>query len=245
MPELRGMRLRGVRVALTLAPPVTVDNRLKLEFQTAVEGEAGLDVTSVDRTEKSVELASRAASARTAFYARLSPDELAVSEDFPALALDECVGRIDAVVKAGIKVFAPQVIAQTCVYVLKQVTTEIGDARVFLADRVLRLSEERKRAFQRPIHMVGLTFFLPPYQLADTDGCEVRQDPNAFEIKVESLNEDTRDIYLQCRAYFHEPFAAAEFSTLRERVNATESFIDQYVVRFLEPPPGSAGALEE
>ncbi len=234
MAELHGMRLRGIDVELLLGPPVTVDNSSKLLFQTKLEQEHVMQPTSIEKGESSIALAEHPKSERSSFIVHMEADQLSVHDNFPPRDTSECIGRIDGVIRAAIEVFSPTFFARTSIYVRKQALAPGDDARVFLAEKVLGLSDKRRRVFGRPIHMVGMTFFLPPYQVpGDEGGSVAEQATDGIEVKMESLMEDCRDIYFQCRRYFHKPIAAGGFSTLGEQVQSTEKFVDEQLVAFL------------
>ncbi len=234
MAELHGMRLRGIEVELSLAPSVTVDGPAKLAFQNKLEQEAMIELTSVEKDENSVVLTAGSKSTKSSCGVRMEPNRLSIAENFPPVVTEQCVERMDAVVRAAIEVFSPNLFVQRSVYVRKQASAPNGDARVFLGERVLQLSEARKRSFGRPIHMVGMTFFLPPYQVQNSHkGVVVQQAPDGIEVKIESLIEDTKDIYFQCRRYFYEPVPASKFTTVKEWVVSTEGFVNEQLVNFL------------
>ena len=233
MAGLYDMRLRGIAVELLLAPPVIVDARSKLAFQSKLEQEALIELTSVKKDENNVVLTAGPKSTKSSFVVRMQPNQLSVAENFPLTGTEQCVERINAVIRAAIAVFSPSLFVRTSVYVRKQALAPGLDARVFLGESVLQLSESRKRAFGRPIHMVGMTFFLPPYQVQNADKAVVQQATDGIEVKVESLVEDTKDVYFQCRRYFYEPLPAGEFTMLAEQVKSTEGFVNQQVVNFL------------
>ena len=234
MAELHGMRLRGIEVELSLAPSVTVDGAAKLAFQNKLEQEAMIELTSVEKGESNIALTAGSRSTKSSCVVHMRPNRLSVAENFPPMVTEQCVERMDAVIRAGIEVFSPTLFVQRSVYVRKQASAPDGDARVFLGERVLQLSDARKRSFGRPIHMVGMTFFLPPYQVQNGDvGVVVQQAPDGIEVKIESLIEDMKDIYFQCRRYFYEPLRASEFTTIEEWVMSTEGFVNEELVNFL------------
>ena len=229
---LQGARLRGIVVAVHFAPEVSLDPDSQKELQRAGE-ERGIEINYVRRGVEESELGRRHPNSRELLRVHAKVNVLTVDERFPRASETVVVEEIDEVLKAAIEVFNPSLLPVLSVRIRKQAAAPGGDARVFLGDRVLRFSERRKAAFGRPIHTVGLSFFMPPYDLGDQGETSPRES-NAMEVRIESLNENVADLYLECACHFFEPMDPSEFATVRPRVEATERFLDERVVAFLE-----------
>jgi hypothetical protein len=78
-----------------------------------------------------------------------------------------------------------------------------GDARAFLAENVMKMDPERINPLGRPIHLVGLRFFLPPYKKPSAQGEEVTDW--SVNLRAESLMEDPSQLFLVAEAEWPEP----------------------------------------
>lgn len=100
------------------------------------------------------------------------------------------------------------------------------DSRIFLGNRVCALDEERLKPFGRPIHGVGLRFFIPAIQT----------EQNEYNIRVESLLQDTGKIFLENQARFLIPLQLQGdyVGKIKEEVDKTYKFLRENISAFLE-----------
>ncbi|MCE5299805.1 MAG: hypothetical protein LLG37_02890 [Spirochaetia bacterium] len=64
----------------------------------------------------------------------------------------------------------------------------VSDSRDYLIKRVYGMDEENLKKFNRPLHMMGTRIFFPP----------VPDDPCVYEVKIETVMEDYRTLFLEC-----------------------------------------------
>jgi hypothetical protein len=217
---------------------VSLDPASQREFQRKVEDRC-VELNYIRRAAEGIEFGRRHPDSPELLRIIARPEKLSIEESFrPELSL--VVKEIDEIVKAARDTLNPRVLAGVRVCVRKQASAPGGDARVFLGDRVLCLPEERKGAFGRPIHTVGLKFFMPPYHLVGGTGAGT-QEPDGVEVRIESLNEDISDLYLECHRYFLAPMDPSRFTSLQPLVERTNDFLEQQVAQFLQVSDPEAG----
>jgi len=231
-------RLRGVVVEIDLAPPVSLDPMSQKDFQRAVEDRC-VEVNYVQRATEGVEFGRRYPNSRELLRVVARPQKLSIEQWFrPELSLT--IKEMDEIVKAAQDTLKPRVLAGIRVRVCKQAGAPGGDARVFLADQVLQIPQERKSSFGRPIHMVGIKFFMPPYQVV-AGPASGAQAADGVEVRIESLNEDISEIFLECNHYFPAPDELSAMTSLRSFVDKTDDFLEQQVAQFLQVSDPEAG----
>lgn len=101
----------------------------------------------------------------------------------------------------------------------------VDDARVFIGDKVCGFTQETRKKLQSQIHGVGVSFFF-----AATDP----QDPFDFSVRVESLREDSKLIYLENTGRYFAPIQGRQMDPIKKRFVGTYEFLQQNVSDFLE-----------
>ncbi len=239
---LPNARLRGVTVLVQLAPPVSLDPNTQKDLQRAVEDRA-VEINYVRRATEGVEFGRRHPNSREQLRVSARPQRLSIEEVFPRADMQFVVKEMDEIVKAALETLRPGILAAITVRVRKQASAPGGDARVYLGERVLQLPQDRTRAFGRPIHMVGVKFMLPPFQLtSEGEGTVSAHDTDGIEVRIESLNEDIADLYVECEHHFLEARKPSSFDGLEGFIQNTEKFMDRQVAEFLQIADSDEGS---
>jgi len=234
-------RLRGVVAEIDLAPRVLLDPASQRVLQRAVE-DRGVDINYVERGIESTTFGRRSPNSRESLSVAAHPGRLSIDASF-CPGLDLIIMEMDEIVKAARDTLQPRFLAGVRVSVVKQTRTPEGDARVYLGDQVLQLSPERRASLGRPIHRVGIGFFMPPYTLTEGESAGA-QETDGVEVRIESLDEDVSDLYLHCSRYFPEPIDPATFESLRPFIERTNNFLDRQVAQFLQLSGPDEGASD-
>jgi hypothetical protein len=121
-----------------------------------------------------------------------------------------------------------------------------GDARTFLAQHVMNMNPSRTDQFGRPIHLVGLRFFFPPFRKKGKKGKEAVTDWQV-NVKAESWLEDPGKLYLEADADWPSPEKWTETAVNRalERLNTVGEYLEKNVVAFLQHRPDEQTGDEE
>ncbi|MCX5695973.1 MAG: hypothetical protein NTW18_04875 [Candidatus Omnitrophica bacterium] len=100
------------------------------------------------------------------------------------------------------------------------------DSRIFLGNRVCALDEAKLKPFGRPILGIGMRFFIPAIQT----------EQNEYNIRVESLLQDTGRIFLENQARFLVPLQLQGdyVNKVKEEVDKTYKFLRENISAFLE-----------
>lgn len=234
-------RLRTVAVELDLAPNVALDPHSQKLVQRSVE-DRGVEITYAQRETERIEFGRRQPNAREALIIRVSPQKLSIEVSFPRITLPPIVKELDEISRSVLGALNPLIIASIRVVVRKQVAAPGGDAREFLGENILHLTDARRRTLSRPIHTVGLKVFMPPCQVGGDDDPEHVTHEDAVEVRIESLIEDPSDIFIECRQTFAEPRPPASLATLGEFLTQTDAFINERISAFLGMSDAEEGA---
>ncbi len=100
------------------------------------------------------------------------------------------------------------------------------DSRIFLGNKVCALDEAKLKPFGRPILGVGMRFFIPAIQA----------EQNEYNIRVESLLQDTGKIFLENQSRFLVPLQLQGdyVNKIKEEVDKTYKFLRENISAFLE-----------
>ena len=159
---------------------------------------------------------------------RVTEDRIHISEDWTTLSTEEFVARVRETVKVYIDIFDIRFfVLQTSAIRALLATTNFDDARVFLAERVCRLSgsEEIFPSFEnRPVQMFGLRLMFP------STGEENRR----FNIRIESFNQDPKRIFVECISDYEGPPITEENPDLiGQNIERALEFSTKNVLNFL------------
>ena len=234
-------RLRGVGVEIDLAPRVSLDPASQRVFQRAVE-DRGVDINYVNRSTEGTTFGRRNPNSRESLSVAAHPGKLSIDASFyPGLPL--IVMEMDEIVKAARETLQPRFLAGVRVRVVKQTRTPGGDAREYLGHQILQLSPERRAFLGRPIHRVGINFYMPPFTLTEGEPAG-DQETDGVEVRIESLDEDVSDLYLDCVRYFPDPINPATFESLGQFIAKTNDFLDKQIAQFLQLSGPDEGASD-
>lgn len=100
------------------------------------------------------------------------------------------------------------------------------DSRLFLGNNICGLNDEKLKPFGRPIHGFGFRFVIPPIQ----------NEPNEYNIRIESLLRDPGKIFLENQARFLAPLELkGEYLTaLESEIVKTYNYLKENICQFLE-----------
>jgi len=103
-----------------------------------------------------------------------------------------------------------------------------GDARTFLAQHVMSIDPDRVDRFGRPIHLVGLRFFFPPFRHKGKKGKAAVANWQV-NVKAESLLEDPSKLYLEADADWSEPEDWSDEATanLVKQLGIVSSYLEE------------------
>ncbi|MCK6456916.1 MAG: hypothetical protein L6Q92_10365 [Phycisphaerae bacterium] len=218
------LKTRGHHVGVRFAPPAVFDKVHRQEFQLRLS--QGFDWRHQEFAERMWVLSSPQAEGdpRSHMKLTLQPDLLNFEEFFPVATLDVFLDNLRLVLNEVAGVFSPRIILGSGTLIRMTLEAEGGDARVFLGNRYLRLSE-KLAVLGRPVHGVGLKLILPPIS---AEG----QPTWHAEVKVESLLEDVRQIFVELDAKWGTPTAWSP-DVVIERVRIAQRFATTELLKFI------------
>lgn len=155
---------------------------------------------------------------------RVMPDRVLLSYEFCSKSMQYYLDLADDFLKVFSAVSGIQVSLAYSVIIRKLVNIPgVRDAREFMLKNAFGVSEERLKAFGRPLHMFGTRFFFPPLD----------QKMPLYEAKVESAMEDPSTLYVECKGTIAAQTPLKEGMTgAQEGVRLTGEFMDNNITRF-------------
>jgi hypothetical protein len=113
-----------------------------------------------------------------------------------------------------------------------------GDSRVFLGEQVMNMRSYRADSFGRPIHLLGIRFFFPPFRRKGRKGKEAVTDWQV-NVKAESWLEDPSKLYLEADADWPTPqqWTESAVDKIPEHLDVVGNYLEKNVVAFLQHRP--------
>jgi hypothetical protein len=218
------LKTRGFHVGLRFAPPVALDKPHRQEFQIRLS--QGFDWRRQEFADKAWVLATPQdeGDPRSLIKLTLQPDSLNFEEFFPVSTLDLFIDNLRLALDGIAGVFNPRVILGSGAMLRIVLAAPGGDARVFLGHHCLQL-EDKLAVFDRPVHGLGLRLVFPP---VTRDGKPTWQ----ANLKIESLVEDVRQIFVEVDAKWLAP-VAWNADAVVERTRTVHEFATDQMLRFL------------
>ncbi len=239
------LKTRGYHVGVRFAPVAVFDKAHRQEFQNKLS--QGFDWRRQEFADKTWVLSAPQGEGDPRSHVKLTlqPDQLNFEEIFPLSTLDLFVDSLRLALEGVADVFGPRVLLGSGAMIRLTLEAVGGDARFFLGNRCLHL-EDRLRPIGRPVHAVGLKFVLPPVpaegQTATPAAAAVGagQQPWQATVKIESLIEDVRQLFVEVDAVWGTP-CAWSLDAIAERVRTASAFAAGPVVAFLSQYAEPAG----
>jgi hypothetical protein len=219
------IKTRGLHAFVRFAPRAPLDKQHKQQF--LMRASEGFDWRRQEFAEQAWTLMSPQSDgdARSLIKLSVFPDTVSFEDQFPTGSLEMFFDNLRLALEGFASVFDPKVMLASGILVRLTAQSEAADARVYLGQQCLHL-DERLKALERPVHAVGLKLLLPPLPGKDQPNWQA-------EIKIESLVEDIRQLFVEVDARWGNP-AAWEPKTVVERVKTAHEFATKQVVAFLQ-----------
>jgi len=219
------IKTRGLHVGVRYAPSAVLDKQHKQQFQQKC-GE-GFDWRRQEYQESVWHLASPQPEGdpRSQLKLSLQPDVVNFEDYFPTGPLEVYCDNLKLALACVAEVFSPRLVIATGIVIRLTAQSDGNDARVFLGQRCLRL-DDRLAVLSRPVHAVGLKFLLPPLNGDDQPNWQA-------EIKIESLIEDVRQLFIEVDARWANP-VAWDLGAVVERLKTAHTFATGPVIQMIQ-----------
>ncbi len=219
------IKTRGLHAGVRFAPSALLDKPHKQQFQQ--KSSEGFDWRRQEYAEKAWHLVSPQADGdpRSQLKLSLHPDLVNFEDFFPTGPLDLFFDNLKLALECVSSVFDPKIIVGSGIVIRLTAESEGADARVFLGTRCLHL-DDRLGPLGRPVHAVGLKMLLPPLPGKDQPHWQA-------EIKVESLVEDVRQLFIELDARWANP-VKWDPQVIIDRITTAHEFMNTKVVEFLQ-----------
>ena len=155
---------------------------------------------------------------------RVMPDRILLSYEFCSKSMQYYLDLADDFLKVFSSVSGIQVSIAHSIIIRKLVNIPgVRDAMEFMLKSAFGVSEERLKAFGRPLHMFGTRFFFPPLD----------QKMPLYEAKVESAMDDPSTLFIECKGTIAGQMPLKDgIAGAQEGVKMTGEFMDKNITGF-------------
>lgn len=228
------LKTRGLHVGVRFAPAAVLDKQRKQQFQ--LKASEGFDWRKQEYAENAWHMMSPQAEGdpRSQLKLSIGPELMNFEDFFPTGSFDVFLDNLKLVLDTVATVFGPRLIVATGIVVRLTTQSQGNDARVYLGQQCLHL-DDRLATLGRPVHAVGLKLLLPP--LPGTRP----ENPNwQAEVKIESLIEDVRQLFIEVDARWGQP-GPWDPGVVVERAKIAHEFATTRIVELLQELGGAGG----
>jgi hypothetical protein len=174
------------------------------------------------------------------FKITILPQAIALEAKLPSNTLEWFEQRFEIILDEFKKTFRPAFVISSQARVIGTIPVN-GDARVFLVEHLANMPSERFGLLHRPFHVFGIHLGMPPFQLQmppKGKGKKGKLIPTewAADVKIESLAEDTRQLYLDATGQWPPSPKKWDGRVTKEsvtRLAAVKEYLEQNVLPFL------------
>lgn len=192
----------GYYLNVSFHPGISLEKKLGYEFATTLAEYLEIDASSFEST------AWHLSSKRDGVAIALEQSQLTIAGENPAGGKSQewYEHRYQEVLTRFAQKFEPQIVLGSKAMVRFLLDVD-GDARDFLAQRLMNVTPKRFGPLQRPIQLLGMRISFPPFMREWKDGPELKNETTdwSLELKVESWAADPRKLFVEADASWQEP----------------------------------------
>jgi hypothetical protein len=168
------------------------------------------------------------------FIITVSPNFIEMDIRLPKTIKELAETRFVTVLSKFREIFKPKFLLQSEAIVRGTLPID-GDARTFLAEHVMGINPNRVDSFGRPLHLLGLRFFFPPFVKKKPEGDNPLVTDWHVNVRAESLIEDPSKLFLEAEATWIEahPWEEDE-SALSDHLETAKKYLESNVMQFLQ-----------
>lgn len=208
-------------------PPCVLNKEVQHQLLQELRGQK-VDFNSVEFGQAELVLSQKDPNDRACRVITAASTSLDIQWAFPNVSIEVVKKEADAIFEAAKKILNIQIIAKLLSRVQCAAAAYGVDARVFLGETVLGGLAEKLVPFRRPAHCVGLRLFFPAV------GNPPQTEQYPMEVKIESLMEDTSQLFIEVLRTAVKPEQVTDRTRLGDHLEATKSFLVDHALGFLE-----------
>jgi hypothetical protein len=173
------------------------------------------------------------------FLIAVAPNFIELNIRLPKQIQELAETRFATVLRKFQDIFKPQFLLQSEATVRGTLPID-GDARAFLAIHVMRMNPNRVDSFGRPLHLLGLKFFFPPYIKKKSEEDNPQVTDWHVSVRAESLMEDPSKLFLEAEATWVEahPWERDDVTALSDHLETVKNYLEKNVMQFLQASLG-------
>ncbi len=230
------INLRGYHLMLRFHPEIKLGVKRGHKFANSLADYVPFEKNEYE-SHKWVFTEALAGEPSSKFVVTITPDSITLDVRSPSQKQEWVEGRIEVALKKFVEEFKPSLVLFSRV-IIRALYPVDGDARTCLATHVMRMHPQKTNPFGRPIHVVGVRFFFPPFRHRGPDGQEMTEEWTV-DVKAESYMEDPSQLFLEARAEWFEAGAWNDEFTVKVlgHLSTAKEYLENNVVGFLKATP--------
>lgn len=231
---------RGYSTSLRFHPEIKLDKKRGHQFAASLADYLNLEKNEFE-SHKWTFLEPLPGEPTSRFIVTVSPNSINLDMRFPNQVQEWVENRFGMVLTRFRETFKPEFLLQSEASVRGTLPID-GDARTFLAVHVMGMDAEKVTPFGRPLHLLGLRFFFPPF-IKEAGDEESEVTDWTLEVRAESLMEDPSKLFLEAEATWIEGhrWDSKTVDVLTEHLGTVKRYLEQNVMGFLQTSSDDGG----
>jgi len=186
-------------LGLSFHPNIKLDSKNGLEFATALSDYIEPKNVSLESNQWSF------SSAKGELRIVIQHSGLRLQAERPSHSLEWYEDRYATVLKRCQEQFSPQMVLESKAMIRGLVQIN-GDAREFLRCHIMNMDPSRLDPMQRPLHILGVRMFFPPFIKKDiADESKSQVTDWGVNVKLESWIEDPSKLFVEVDGHWPRP----------------------------------------
>lgn len=174
---------------------------------------------------------------KTVSICSFARDRILVEEDWADITLDNFSQKIREILDRAFRLLNIKfLVIQSCTVRCLFTPGHSSDSRVFLAEKACGMKDKISPYFKRSAQMFGVRLLFPP----------LTQTPHSFDIRIESFNQDPRQIFVETKGTFLliQPITPANVDVAVENMTMTYGFCTDETKNFLNQFDTPEGGIQ-
>jgi hypothetical protein len=230
---------RGYALSVRFHPEIKLDRKRGHQFAAALADYLNLEKNEFE-SHKWFFFEPLPGEESSRFIITVRPNFIELDIQLPKTIKELAETRFGTVLSKFQEIFKPQFLLQSEATVRGTLPID-GDARTFLAVHVMGMNPNRVDSFGRPLHLLGLRFFFPPYIKKKPEGDKPQVTNGHVGVRAESLMEDPSKLFLEAEATWIEahPWEEEDVTALSDHLETVKNYLEKNVMQFLQASPGN------
>lgn len=238
--------LLGCYIGVNFHPAIRLDRKKGFDFASTIS-----DYVQTEKVESTEEnwLISNPSQKLTI---SITPQSFQFSQLEVRLAQELVDERYKVVLDRFADQFKPEIMLSSAAMIRALLPID-GDARAFIGGHLMNMLPSTIRFMERPLHILGLRLFFPPYTSANSEHAEVGVEEKkkihedwSADVKIESWLDDPSKLFLEVDGRWDDPkqWDKNSVDEAWSRLSTVSNFVDNELRSYLNNAPDITGDEE-